>query len=60
MPHPPPSSQRHSPLTLTPQQFQTLGHALVDRIANFLDTLPNLPVTTGESPSAIRTALDAD
>ncbi len=56
----PPTAQRVSPLAMTPEQFQTLGHALVDRIANFLDTLPNRPVTTGESPSAIRIALDAE
>ncbi len=59
MPHALPD-QRVSPLALSAQEFQTLGHALVDRIAHFLDTLPNLPVTTGESPSAIRTALNAD
>jgi aromatic-L-amino-acid/L-tryptophan decarboxylase len=52
--------QRLSPLAMTPQEFQTLGHALVDRIAGFLDTLPNRPVTTGESPSAIRAALQSD
>jgi len=59
MPHALPN-QRVSALAMTPQQFQTLGYALVDRIATFLDTLPNRPVTTGESPSAIRAALDAD
>ena len=52
--------QRVSALAMTPQQFQTLGHALVDRIAAFLHTLPSHPVTTGESPSDIRAALDAD
>ena len=58
MPHALPD-QRVSALAMTPQQFQTLGHALVDRIATFLDTLPNRPVTTGESPSAIRAALES-
>jgi aromatic-L-amino-acid decarboxylase len=56
----PDAHPRLSPLALTPQDFQTLGHALVDRIATFLETLPNLPVTTGETPTTIRTALNAN
>src|SRR5262245_51365644 len=38
--------------------FRALGHALVDQIAEFLETLPRGPVTHEESPSAIRDALD--
>ncbi|MES2221217.1 MAG: pyridoxal-dependent decarboxylase [Acidobacteriota bacterium] len=40
-------------------QFRSLGHALVDRIAGFLDSLPQQKVTTGESPAEIREALNA-
>jgi len=56
----PDANPRPSPLALSPSEFKTLGHALVDRIATFLETLPNLPVTTAESPSAIRESLNAD
>lgn len=48
---------RQSPLDLTPDQFRQLGHALVERIAEFLAELPNLPVTPAESRSEILAAL---
>jgi aromatic-L-amino-acid/L-tryptophan decarboxylase len=38
--------------------FRTLGHQLVDRVAELLETLPQRPVTRNESPSAVRDALD--
>ena len=41
------------------EEFRNAGHRLVDRIADFIDSLPQRPVTTGESPSEIREALDA-
>ncbi len=41
-------------------EFRRLGHALVDSIAAFLESLPERPVARGESPAAIRAALDAD
>jgi len=50
---------RTSPLNLSPDDFRTVGHQLVDRIADFFESLPQRPVTTGESPSAIRQWLDA-
>ena len=50
---------RNSPLAISSDEFRSAGHQLVDRIADFLDSLPTRPVTRGESPSAIREALDA-
>ena len=50
---------RSSPLTITSEEFRRVGHHLVDRIAEFLDTLPARPVTRGESPSTIRDVLHA-
>ncbi len=50
---------RTSPLNLSSDDFRAAGHQLVDRIADFFDSLAERPVTTGESPSAIRLALDA-
>src|SRR5580698_7150962 len=51
---------RVSPLEIDPEQFRSLGHELIDRIAGLLESLPTRPVTQGESPLEIRTALDAD
>src|ERR1017187_1854813 len=51
---------RSSPLAISSQEFRALGAQLIDRIANFLDSFPERPVTRGASPSDIRQALDAD
>jgi glutamate/tyrosine decarboxylase-like PLP-dependent enzyme len=56
----PRDSKRVSPLDIGGDEFRSLGYALVDRIASFLDSLPQRKVTTGESPSEIREALDAE
>lgn len=50
---------RKAALETTEQQFRELGHDLVDRIAAFLASLPTRPVTPGEGPQEIRSALDA-
>jgi aromatic-L-amino-acid decarboxylase len=48
-----------SPLAISSEEFRTLGNQLVDRIAGFLETLAQRPVTPGESPSVVRDALGA-
>ena len=58
-PHSPGAAVRVAPLAMAPDEFRQLGHALVDSVAAFLDTLPDRPVATGESPGAIRAVLDA-
>ena len=45
------------PIELEPDEFRRLGHELVDSVADFLASLPERPVTTGESPRDIRAAL---
>jgi glutamate/tyrosine decarboxylase-like PLP-dependent enzyme len=40
-------------------EFRRAGHSLVDSIATFLESVPERPVTHGESPEQIRSALDA-
>lgn len=53
------NQSRTAPIEINADDFRVIGHHLVDRIADFLDSLPTRLVTTGESPSAIRETLDA-
>ena len=51
---------RRAPLDMDGAQLRSLGHQLVDRIADFLDGIPEGPVTRGTSPTEVRDLLDAD
>jgi glutamate/tyrosine decarboxylase-like PLP-dependent enzyme len=51
---------RQTPLSMDPATFRTLGHDLVEQLAEFLESLPDRPVTRNESPSAVRAALDLE
>jgi aromatic-L-amino-acid/L-tryptophan decarboxylase len=51
--------ERRSPLAMSSDEFRLLGHQMVNRVADFLDSLSARPVTTGESTQQIRDALDA-
>jgi glutamate/tyrosine decarboxylase-like PLP-dependent enzyme len=42
------------------EQFRSLGHNLVDQLADFLGSVPGRPVTRAESPEKVRTALAAN
>ncbi len=48
---------RIAPLEMTPSEFRRVGRQLVERIAEFLCTLPSRPVIPNESPNVIREAL---
>ncbi len=48
---------RIAPLEMTPSEFRKVGRQLVERIAEFLCTLPNRPVIPNESSRVIREAL---
>ncbi len=50
---------RVSPLAMSSEEFRKLGTELVDRIADFLESLPSRPVTPAEAPADIRHALGA-
>ena len=54
------NKQRTAPIEMKAEDFRAIGHHLVDRIADFLDSLPTRPITTGEAPPAIRDALDSN
>jgi aromatic-L-amino-acid/L-tryptophan decarboxylase len=53
-------ARRVSPLAMGAEEFRAAGYALVDRVAGFLDSLPDRAVTSGESPVEVREALGAD
>ncbi|HEX9877251.1 MAG TPA: pyridoxal-dependent decarboxylase [Gammaproteobacteria bacterium] len=52
-------SAPHTPLNLSADEFRALGHDLVDRIAEFLASLPERPVTRASTPKEIRARLGA-
>jgi glutamate/tyrosine decarboxylase-like PLP-dependent enzyme len=49
--------ERVTPLEVAPDEFRRLGHDLVDRIAEFLGTLRDRPLTPGETPAEVRALL---
>ena len=51
--------QRAAPLALEEQRFRSLGHDLVNRIADLLASINTYPVTRAESPADVRAALNA-
>lgn len=51
---------RTAPLDMTGDQFRSLGHDLVDRIADFLSSIRSQPVTRSESSQEVRRALSAN
>ena len=44
---------------MTAEQFRSLGHDIVDRIAGFLGSIREHPVTPAESPDEVREVLAA-
>ncbi len=50
---------RAAPLDMTSGQSRSLGHDLVDRIADFLASIRAHPVTRAESPEEVRAAVSA-
>ena len=51
---------RAAPLEMDGDQFRSLGHDLVDQIADFLASMRTRPVTRSESMEEVRAALSAD
>ena len=51
---------RESALSMNAAEFRAVGHQLVDRIAHFLESLPERNVAPGETPTEVRHALRSD
>ena len=51
------AARRMAPLAMDAASFRAAGHRLVDRIAELLESIPHRPVTRGETPAAVRSAL---
>jgi aromatic-L-amino-acid decarboxylase len=45
---------RTAPLELNPEEFRELGYRVIDRITEFLKSLPSMPVAPTESATSIR------
>jgi len=52
--------KRAAPIEMTPRDFRTLGHQLVDTLADWLTKMPNGHITRGESSPTIREVLRSD
>ena len=52
--------EAHSPLDMDGAEFRRLGHDLVDRIADYLESLPTRAAATGVTPQAVRERLGQD
>jgi aromatic-L-amino-acid decarboxylase len=57
---PSPSRDRRTPLHLDAEEFRRLGHALIDQLADRLETLSTHPVTADHRPSAVREVFELD
>lgn len=51
--------QRKTPLAFSAEEFRTLGHQLIDRIASHFEGIRERPVTPGESLADVREAIGA-
>jgi hypothetical protein len=53
-------TNRLAPLAMGSDEFRETGYQLVDRIADFLDSIAARPVNPAESPVAVREALGCE
>ena len=42
---------------LSPQEFQILGHQIINRLSRFLETIENKPITPAENPEEVQQVL---
>ncbi|MEQ8218577.1 MAG: aminotransferase class V-fold PLP-dependent enzyme [Arenibacter sp.] len=51
------NDNRNASLEITKEEFKNIGYQLIDRIAGFLETIDEKPVTPGEGPQALQKIL---
>jgi len=51
---------RHAPIDMTGADFRAAGHELVDRIAGWLESMPEGPLVRDEAAADVRAVLGAD
>ena len=54
------NNSRETPVEISREEFQRIGYQLIDRIANFIDTIDKRAVTAGESPLQLQKILGND
>lgn len=54
------AENRVSPVEINKEEFRKIGYQLVDTISNFIDSIGEKPVTTGETPGQIQAILGND
>jgi aromatic-L-amino-acid/L-tryptophan decarboxylase len=50
-------SNRKTPIEINKEDFRKIGYHLIDKIADFIDTIKEKPVTTGKSPKQLQEIL---
>ena len=50
-------SSRKNPLDISTESFRSIGHKLIDDIAEMLENISHRPLTKGESPSMLKSIL---
>lgn len=48
---------RETPITISKEEFKKIGYQLIETLSDFIDTIDEKPVTTGETPKQIQTVL---
>ncbi|MCD4737266.1 MAG: hypothetical protein K8R53_14580 [Bacteroidales bacterium] len=48
------TNNRETPIDISKEEFQKIGYRLIDKISNFIDTIEEKPVTTGERPKQLQ------
>ncbi len=51
------TTHRDAPIELSKEEFKQIGYQLIDTLAQFIDTIREKPVTTGESPGQLQLIL---
>ena len=49
---------RNSPIEISKENFKKIGHDLIDQIADFIDSINESPVTTGEPPQQVQKIIE--